>query len=240
VSTTVCPNGHVSADPEWCDTCGARLGAPAAAAPPASNLPPPTSAPSAAPAGAEPVTCPHCGASNTPDALFCEECGYDFTTGQAPEPPPVAWAPTPAATVGGPVPSGWIVVVEVDPKWYELKGELADQPCPQPSSSTVPLALPTVHIGRSSQSRGIHPEIAIDADTAVSRQHAQLVAVDGAYTAVDLGSTNGTFVVKAGSEPDADITPIDPGVPVALADGDRIYLGAWSRLTVRDTGARPA
>jgi pSer/pThr/pTyr-binding forkhead associated (FHA) protein len=61
----------------------------------------------------------------------------------------------------------------------------------------------TERIGRSSQSRGIHPEIAIDSDTAVSRQHAQLVAINragvadaaaDAYAAVDLGSTNGTYL----------------------------------------------
>src|SRR5690606_25776352 len=38
-------------------------------------------------------TCPHCGALNVEDALFCESCGYDFTTGTPPmgsdpQPPP--------------------------------------------------------------------------------------------------------------------------------------------------------
>ncbi|MEO7397216.1 MAG: FHA domain-containing protein, partial [Ilumatobacteraceae bacterium] len=92
-------------------------------------------------------------------------------------------------------------------------------------------------------------EISIDADTAVSRQHAQLIATssagDGAatdaqadaYAAVDLGSTNGTFIVPAGAAPDVTIEPIAPGVPVVLTDGDQLYLGAWSRLTVRYTGA---
>ena len=28
-------------------------------------------------------------------------------------------------------------------------------------------------------------------------------------------------------------TPLEPGVPKVLHDGDRIYLGAWTRLTVR-------
>jgi hypothetical protein len=28
--------------------------------------------------------CPHCGALSVPGALFCEDCGYDFTTGQLP------------------------------------------------------------------------------------------------------------------------------------------------------------
>ncbi|MDO5740155.1 MAG: hypothetical protein Q4P07_08410, partial [Ornithinimicrobium sp.] len=29
-------------------------------------------------------TCPFCGGLNVQDALFCEECGYDFTTGTPP------------------------------------------------------------------------------------------------------------------------------------------------------------
>ena len=275
MSQTTCPNGHLSNDPDWCDTCGARLGAAPAAttgSPGSSPVPPAASAASATGSPASTVgsgasvPCPHCGAPNLADALFCEDCGYDFTTGQAPDPVPTGTVAVtgsaPPSTVGsgtvaaaaspdanGPVaaagPTGWIVIVEVDPTWFELKGTLADQPCPQPSSSTVPLALALIRIGRSSQSRGIHPEIAMDSDTAVSRQHAQLIAASStgdssapadAYAAVDLGSTNGTFVVKGGSEPSADIQPIDPGVATLLADGDRIYIGAWSRLTIRHTG----
>jgi hypothetical protein len=269
--TTLCPNGHQSADPDWCDTCGARLGAPPTNVPPA---PAPTagSRPDPSGSGAGSVSCPHCGAPNTADALFCEDCGYDFTTGQVPDPVPTATvaavAPSPAGSTGPPSaaaaaappapatadagpavqpgPPGWIVIVEVDPLWFELKGTLADQPCPPPSSSTIPLGLAVIHIGRSSQSKGIHPEIAMDSDTAVSRKHAQLVAVSSsgdpsadadAYAAIDLGSTNGTFVVPAGSEPDESIEPIDPGVSVPLADGDRVYIGAWSRLTIRNTRA---
>ncbi|MEO6124874.1 MAG: FHA domain-containing protein [Ilumatobacteraceae bacterium] len=276
MSQSTCPNGHLSNDPDWCDTCGARLGAApsdpnaAAGASPAA-VPSPPAAPhgSSGSTGSSPmgsVPCPHCDAPNLSDALFCEDCGYDFTTGQAPDPVPTGTvsvtgstpAPStgPAATVAAAAdpsgvvvpagPSGWIVIVEVDPKWFELKGTLADQPCPRPSSSTIPLGLAVVRIGRSSQSRGIHPEIAMDSDTAVSRQHAQLIAASStgdstapadAFAAVDLGSTNGTFVVKAGAEPNADIQPIDPGVATLLADGDRVYLGAWSRLTIRNTGA---
>ncbi len=282
MSQTTCPNGHVSADPDWCDTCGARLGSagspgvPDAAAPvPMSSPPDSPGSPAAAPTGStssagnfSSVPCPHCSAPNASDALFCEDCGYDFTTGQAPEPVPTGTVPVVnVSTVAGavptsvdpltdamppaPAPTGWIVIVEIDPVWFELKGTLADQPCPAPSTSTIPLRHAIVRIGRSSQSRGIHPEIAMDSDTAVSRQHAQLVAVSAngsqadadsaalpdAFAAVDLGSTNGTFVVRSGTEPSEAIEPIDPGVAITLADGDRVYIGAWSRLTIRHTGA---
>ena len=26
MSTVACPNGHQSTDPDWCDTCGAKIG----------------------------------------------------------------------------------------------------------------------------------------------------------------------------------------------------------------------
>jgi hypothetical protein len=164
--------------------------------------------------------------------LFCEQCGYDFTTGQAPPQPAATPQPVePASIVESDV--KWVVVVEVDPVWYSLKGSLADQQCPPPSSSTVALTQHTALIGRSSQSRDIHPEVALEGDTGVSRRHAQLVRDGDDLAVVDLSSTNGTYVVPAGGEPAEDTDAIEVGLPSALHDGDRIYLGAWSRLTIR-------
>jgi pSer/pThr/pTyr-binding forkhead associated (FHA) protein len=114
-----------------------------------------------------------------------------------------------------------------------LKGTLADQPCPPASSSTVALAQHTALVGRSSQSRDIHPEIALDGDTGVSRRHAQLVRDGDGLVVIDLSSTNGTYVVPAGNGPTDDTDPVEAGHSTPLHDGDRIYLGAWSRLTVR-------
>jgi len=247
----VCPNGHVSSDPDWCDTCGAPMGA-APGGPPSAAVLSPISSPVPSPVGlaatpasgvVAPVACPHCGSMNGADNLFCESCGYDFTTGQTPEPSsPVvpAAAPDPeavAALVAEPAaePGGstWIVVVEVDPAWFAVKGELSDQPCPPPSTSTVKVTQHVSLIGRTSRSRGLHPEVALDADTAVSRRHAQLV-IDGAQVSiVDLSSTNGTYVLGPSEQPSDDPHPITPGVPAVLHDGDRIQLGAWTRLTVR-------
>jgi predicted component of type VI protein secretion system len=166
--------------------------------------------------------------------LFCEVCGYDFTTGQAPAPPAVATTVAPEAIEPAVT---WIAVVEVDEQWYSLKGTLADQPCPGASSSTVPLSNHTALIGRSSASRGLHPEVTLDADTGVSRRHAQFVRDGDNLTVVDLSSTNGTYVVSAGTEPDDATMALVPGVPTELRDGDRVYVGAWSRLTVRSSPA---
>ena len=178
------------------------------------------------------IACPNCGLSNDSGNLFCEQCGYDFTTGQAPPKPanvdpPEEPASAPDSTVK------WVVVVEVDPVWYALKGSLADQPCPPPSSSTVALTQHTALIGRSSQSRDIHPEIALEGDTGVSRRHAQLVRDGDGLSVLDLSSTNGTYVVLAGIDPTADTEAVEAGLPMPLNDGDRIYVGAWSRLTIR-------
>ena len=232
MSTTLCPNGHQSTDPEWCDTCGARLGA-APASPPPSTAPGQLAVPSAT--SAEPVPCPHCSEMNPADALFCEVCGYDFTTGQTP-PAAVVAEPSSAPI---PVESSvqWIVVVEVDPAWFAMKGALADQPCPPASSSTVPLTNHTALIGRASASRGVRPEVSLDADTGVSRRHAQFVRDGDALTLVDLSSTNGTYLVPAAEVPDAEVPALVPGVPVELHDGDHVYVGAWTRLSVRSTSA---
>jgi pSer/pThr/pTyr-binding forkhead associated (FHA) protein len=56
--------------------------------------------------------------------------------------------------------------------------------------------------------------------------HAVLVArSDGGWDLVDLGSTNGTTLAGAGG-------PIAAHVPVPLADGSVVRLGAWTTITV--------
>jgi pSer/pThr/pTyr-binding forkhead associated (FHA) protein len=84
-----------------------------------------------------------------------------------------------------------------------------------------------VRVGRRSVSRGIHPEIDLTgppADPGVSRLHALLVAgPDGTWSVVDTGSENGTLV---------NGNTIPANQAVALHDGDRIHLGAWTALTI--------
>lgn len=99
--TVVCPEGHTSESTDYCDVCGTPIpaGAGTAAEPAQPGAGGPSGSagaagePAAAPAGS-PVTCPNCGDLSPAGSLFCENCGYDFTTGTtAPPPPP----PSPAS-----------------------------------------------------------------------------------------------------------------------------------------------
>lgn len=61
----------------------------------------------------------------------------------------------------------------------------------------------------------------------MSHLHALLLAqADGSWSIVDLDSANGTLV---NDEPN----PLRPNMPRPLADGDRVYIGAWTRITLR-------
>ena len=85
----ICPAGHTSSADDYCDICGLPIqgGTPAAADVAPEQL---------VPSGAQ---CPNCGTLNPADALFCEACGYDFTTGTPPRSttPAAEHAETPAA-----------------------------------------------------------------------------------------------------------------------------------------------
>lgn len=259
MTTFTCPEGHQSADPEWCDTCGSPIGRSAGGAAPAGPGGPsglaggagPVTTPTAtvAPGGTPPrvptssgptVTCTHCGTVNEVDALFCESCGFDFTTGQAPPPPrpPVAVAPVPDVSTE---PTDFAVEVAVDPAWYALQGADSNEPCPAPSRVSLSVRGTTLLIGRTSAEKAVDPEIALNDDPGVSRRHAQLVqGPDGTWSAVDQGSMNGTYVVVGGVVPTDPPAPIAVGEPVALAAGDVVFVGAWSRITLIDRRAQQA
>ena len=274
--TVTCPNGHQSQAADYCDVCGSPIEASSAGSGAAASSaagggttgsyaaePAPSPTPGAAPAGSgegsaeaeepESLECPNCQAQNPPGALFCEACGYDFTTGAMPrvagdaapsaegelgdseDPSSVQSAPAPPpssvqSAPGEAQPFDWLAEVWVDPDWYRTQ-EVED-PCPSPGLPTIiPIRSRSVLMGRVSQSRNTHPEIDLSSDPGVSRRHAQLTTDGTRWFVEDLGSSNGTFVgAAAGPLPD---DPIAVGPKTELDDDDRLYVGAWSRVVVR-------
>ncbi|GEK16756.1 FHA domain-containing protein [Cellulomonas persica] len=264
MSTVVCPEGHASASTDYCDVCGAPITSAAPGAAPA------TSAPAAAdPTG--PSACPHCSAPAAPGALFCENCGYDFTTGATPAPvtpltPPGAPQTGPVPTVSAPrapaeaptgpatgqtpaveaaepatdgtalptpAPAGsqeWVAEVWIDPDWYAL--QQPEDPLPSVGLPVlVPLRTRSVLVGRPSTSRNIHPQIDCGADSGVSRRHCQLNTDGQRWWVEDLQSSNGTYLARVGDA--LPTTPVPVGQRHEIADGDRVYVGAWTRIVVR-------
>lgn len=237
-----CPSGHDSTADDYCDVCGLPISDAGAAATPAGDAPaaPPVEdvpAP-AAPAGS---TCPNCSALNPENALFCEACGYDFTTGATPRtgsqeivtddtPDPVAEPAPEPEPVAPKLADGWVAEVWIDPDWY-AEQESND---PLPSAGlpgVVALRRTSLLVGRESRSRGIQPDIDLSGDNGVSRRHCQLTTDGTRWWVEDLGSSNGTYVGKTvGAIPDKSVPA---GEKREVAPDERIYLGAWSRIAIR-------
>jgi hypothetical protein len=251
--TSVCPAGHDSTADDYCDVCGMPIdatavlpGAAGAAGSGAAGTPSASAPDTSAAADGQP--CPHCGTANVADALFCESCGYDFTTGSMPRPlappEPTAGASTPpesatgtavASTPAGTAPAGtafsWVAELWIDPAWYDAQ----DSPDPLPSPglpATIPLRNASVLVGRTSRSRNIAPDIDCGSDSGVSRRQAQLTTDGTRWFVEDLESANGTFIGQASATLPED--PIPVGVKRELDPDDRIYLGAWTRLVIRE------
>ncbi|MGN9837850.1 FHA domain-containing protein [Nonomuraea sp. H19] len=203
-----CPQGHASGADDYCDVCGAQLTA--APSPQAQQSP-----------VAEPAeSCPVC---RTPRAgQFCEVCGHDYSDNGAAVPLPATGA-------------RWEAVTAADRVYYEKViaegGPDADAVafppyCPERSFG---LYGEQVRIGRRSKARNLAPEIDLSGppeDPGVSHLHAVLLAQpDGSWTLVDPGSSNGTQV---------NGKPLKVNVPVRIGPGDRIHLGAWTVITIRE------
>jgi hypothetical protein len=225
--TVLCPNGHVSEEPDYCSVCGAAVKG-------AGALPAPSRSPSATPGAqnlragpARPPQCPACGEPREPlDARFCEVCRYDFVKNR-PGPPPVARPPPPPQPAVAPVPfapaNGWELVIAVDPS-LDTEPD-AESPCPAGvPERVVALRSADLLVGRHDDTRDIHPEISLH-DPGASRRHAKFVLdPDGGVALQDLASTNGTEVNGAA---------VPPGTRRKLAEGDSVTLGRWTRITLR-------
>jgi pSer/pThr/pTyr-binding forkhead associated (FHA) protein len=141
--------------------------------------------------------------------FFAIFCGVKMTA----DPEPVAAGDSPVAV--------WRVECRV------FKEAAPDQSTPRAvyeSSTEMILKSPVTQIGRSSQKRNLHPEMACDWDGAVSHRHAKIeLDPDSNAFLVDLGPTNGTML---------NGQLISANNPVMLKDGDRISLGGKMALII--------
>jgi hypothetical protein len=210
--SVICPRGHLSQTTDYCDQCGARVGAggPGSGADPGATtiLPIVEEVDTSPSIRREP--CPVCGATRSGDDRFCEGCGHDFLAPRA-----VAWD----------------ALVVADRAQFDRHGVSGVTFPVDYGERRFTLLEGENRIGRG---RGGPTEDAPEIDLAggpidpgVSRLHAVLEQrEDGGCVLRDVGSTNGTFM---GDEP----APIPPHTDVPLADGDRIRMGAWTAITLR-------
>jgi serine/threonine protein kinase len=133
---------------------------------------------------------------------------------------------------GSSAPVTWTAVVTADREYYDRIQAVNDSDNESISfpndlpERRIPLLGTEILIGRRSKTRGIEPEIDLGdpRDPGVSRQHAKLVpAPDGTWTVVDLSAENG-ITVNGRDVPSGD--------SVSLRPGDRIHLGAWTKITI--------
>ncbi|RDH76934.1 FHA domain-containing protein [Mycolicibacterium moriokaense] len=176
----------------------------------------PVAAAAAAPSA---TPCPSCGVPI--NGRFCEACGRDSAL---PEP---AAVPQPARTAA----NSWTATVTADRDYYKRVSARGG-----PDTVEFPEYFPerriTLYgntlIGRTNRRQGVEPDIDLGIhpiDRGVSTQHAVLRIRDSGLTVTDLGSTNGTSLNDSEEL-------LGNGEEVALADGDRIHVGAWTTITV--------
>ncbi len=159
------------------------------------------------------ITCPHCQFRELEGSLFCSNCGSPLiderkevsTTGELPK--AADGHPSAPPLVGkrtGPAP-------DVSAIRFVIHS----------SSRQVTLGLQKkIHLGRGDPRRGAHPELDLTDDggteAGVSRLHAVVSATMQGISIMDLGSVNGTWV---------NGYRLEPNLPYALNDGDRLELG---------------
>ena len=206
--TTSCPAGHASATDDYCDTCGVPINAASETPPPPPPAPPPAPEPPPAPAA---VTCPGCGADV--QGQFCESCGYDV----------VAGVPASSGTV--------TLALGADRSHWERMVGSGEPAFPDVAPTmTFELTGDRATLGRVRPGRTSDVDLQLTgpgADPAVSQHQCEFVRDDatGAWSVRDTDSANGTWI-NDGDE------PLAQGQAHVLAAGDRIFVGAWTRLTV--------
>jgi len=158
-----------------------------------------------------------------------QEAGFDVPVATAP-PTEVIVEPEPAPAPVESEDEPWIAELWIDPEWYAE--QRADDPMPSAGPpDVVVLRERSLLVGRPSVSRGISPQIDCGTDSGVSRRHCQLSTDGYRWWVEDLQSANGTYLAPAGAA--LPQTPIAPGQRREIEEGDRLYVGAWTRIVLR-------
>ncbi|MFG2041407.1 FHA domain-containing protein [Dactylosporangium sp. NPDC048998] len=231
-----CPRGHSSVATDYCDECGTPINAPVLPTPIA-EVASAGGAPPASAAGGQ--MCPDC--STPRNGRFCEVDGFDFEAQNLPAQQPDGISQTTVTGTPTPLPASpsngvLRLVVSADRAYHD---RMAAIDAPDADSVAFPVFCPErrfaladgqhLLIGRRSRSRGIEPNIDLTGppeDVGVSHAHAVLMSTpDGAWTIVDLGSSNGTYLNDS-------TDPLKPNVPTPVKEGDQIHVGAWTTLTI--------
>jgi hypothetical protein len=246
----ICPADHFSVRDDFCDVCGMRIGAT-----PMTPAPAPEPAESCPQCGTARLGqfCEACGfdfasgqiqpswafrpAALVPDARVpggAVLAGPGMDAAAAPVRSDASTGSGAALGSGSFGSTRWIAVAAADRGYFD---SVIASGGPDVATLEFPRYCPErrfrltgreMRIGRRSASRGIEPEIDLTGpptDPGVSHLHAVLLAEpDGGWAVLDPGSANGTLV--NGSE-------IAAGDRVRLRDGDRVYVGAWTVLTIR-------
>jgi len=185
------------------------------------------------------IKCPTCQTSNLDTSRFCDECGTRLAQAQpVADPQPASYVP-PAVSADYPSPR------IATPTSVDIPGldqfpteENVQVPPGAPEESAgrahamlviergdgpgteFKLVSDDSTIGRWDADNGVFPDVdldAFDSDAKVSRRHARIRRMNGAYYIEDLGSTNGTYVNRG--------RRLLPGNSQPLNDGDEVIVG---------------
>jgi hypothetical protein len=208
-----CRDGHASSTADFCSECGLEIGAA-----PAAFADDPTPVPR--------QLCPACSTDrDDPSSPFCGVCGFNFVTRTGGH--VVAQAPPPA--VAKPSGAGPHVARVALPPTKRIEIEVtfdeshAEAPKGQPVRKFA-LYDDESLIGRRSSS--VAQTVGLDGDDFLSRRHLLIVRNRNGYVARLFDNTNG------GAH---NGVAMEPGVEIALADGDTLTIGSFTRIRVTTT-----
>jgi predicted amidophosphoribosyltransferase len=162
------------------------------------------------------LRCPACGAEVAPGDAFCEFCGAALTDRAVASAENIVVAAATAEPQAAPL-EARPPAPEVPPQVSTTRPRLV---IPE-SGVELPLASGTeTLVGREDPYSSVFPDIDLTPhggeQGGVSRRHFKVTLSGGQYLIEDLNSTNSTML---------NHQRLQPGVPVALADGDEIRAG---------------